>query len=66
MLGFKVWVKEVEGSFNDCLHETTTSLTWNPLLGVCILRTTTYWGCESTVLRRSVESRGIQCVRCAL
>ena len=31
----------------------------SPLLGVCILRTTTYWGCESTVLRGSVESCGI-------
>ena len=28
---------------------------------MCILRTTTYWGCESTVLRGSFESRGIQC-----
>ena len=28
---------------------------------MCILRTTTYWGCESTVLRESIESRGIQC-----
>ena len=33
----------------------------SPLLGVFILRTTTYWGCESTVLRGSFESRGIQC-----
>ena len=31
------------------------------MLGVCILRTTTYWGCESTVLRGSIESRGTQC-----
>ena len=38
----------------------------SPLLGVCILRTTTYWGCESTVLRGSIESRGIQCIQCAL
>ena len=33
----------------------------SPLLGVCILR-----GCESTVLRGSVESRGIQSIQCAL
>ena len=38
----------------------------SPLLGVCILRTTAYWGCESTVLRGSSESRGIQCIQCAL
>ena len=38
----------------------------NPSLGACILRTTTYWGCESAVLRGSIESRGIQCILCAL
>ena len=37
----------------------------SPLLGVCILRTTMYWGFESTVLRGSIESRGIQCIQCA-
>ena len=26
------------------------------ILGVCILRTNTYWGCESTVLRGSITS----------
>ena len=36
----------------------------SPLLGVCILRTTAYWGCESIFFRGSVEFRGIQCTLC--
>ena len=28
---------------------------------MCIVRTTTYWGCESNVLPGSIESHGTQC-----
>ena len=36
----------------------------SPLLGVSILRTTAYWGCESIFLRGPIELRGIQCTQC--
>ena len=53
-------------SFFQLLQHFKTIYFRSPLLGVCILRTTTDWGCESTVLRRSIESRGIQCIQCVL
>ena len=59
-LGHRFKITDILGKF-FFLTETRS-----PLLGVCILRTTTYWGCGSTVLRGSIESRGIQCIQCAL
>ena len=53
-------------AINEGLGRLDMSSTRSPLLGVCILRTTRYWGCESTVLRGSIKSRGIQCIQCAL